>query len=126
VGKKKFIFRFVVAYTYDIDLTEDQIYPNYPWYLETEHVAVPKKNRSKRKLTAAHIRKTVHANGGPGAILRKWNLGPDFIEGAYPTGDLDPDLGTKLIKRSVKLSVRPASQRGVRRRKPHREAGEAG
>jgi hypothetical protein len=115
---KKFTFRFTVTYTYDITLTEEQIYPDFAWTLYPEH-HMPKKRsvngrkpaRAKRpKLTAAKVMKTVHANGGPREILRKWNLGPDFIEGAYPTGDLDPEPGTEVISRKVKLSVRKASR----------------
>lgn len=103
---KKFTFRLMVSYTYEIDLTGDQIYPNYAWYLEPEHEDVLKKKKSK-KLTAARIRKTVQALGGPGAVLREWNLGPDF--------EVHSDVGERLISQRVKLSIRPASRKGRRR-----------
>jgi hypothetical protein len=95
--KKKFTFRFVISCTHEITLTEDQIYPDYPWRLHAEHAH----EKKKAKLTAAHVMKTVRAHGGPDAVLCDWNLGPEFVEGSPPA----------VVSRRVRLSIRPASRK---------------
>lgn len=72
--KKRFTFRFKLAY--EITLDEDQIYPNYAWYLEPEHLDVLRSRRNKASLTTADVKKTVRANGGPAGIYGKWNMEP--------------------------------------------------
>jgi hypothetical protein len=81
--KKRFTFRFKLAY--EITLDEDQIYPDYPWYLNPEHARAYERSQKSQKgqkkpLDAARVLKTVRAAGGPAAIYHDWNLEPGLFE----------------------------------------------
>lgn len=86
----KFRFVFTVSKTFEVTLDENQIYPDYPWYLAPEHANTKK----GAKLTAGRVGKTVLKDGGPAAILDDWNL----------------QHGSKFLRRRVDLKIRPASK----------------
>jgi hypothetical protein len=87
---KKFTFRFKLAY--EVTLSEDQIYPDYPWYLNPEHARAyersqkGQKGKQKPRLDAAKVLKTVRAAGGPAGIYRDWNLEPDLFNDMKAVG----------------------------------------
>jgi hypothetical protein len=75
--KKRFTFRFKLAY--EITLDEDEIYSNGPWYLNPEHSRTYERSKKKPRLDAAKVLKTVRAAGGPAKIYRDWNLEPGLF-----------------------------------------------
>jgi hypothetical protein len=80
--KKSFTFRFKLAY--EVTLSEDEIYPDYPWYLNPEHSRTYERSKKAKKLLprldAAKVLKTVRAAGGPAKIYRDWNLAPGLFD----------------------------------------------
>ena len=85
--KKRFTFRFKLAY--EITLDEDEIYPDCPWYLNPEHSRTYERSQNgkkKQRLDAAKVLKTVRAAGGPAGIYRDWNLEPGLFNDMKAVG----------------------------------------
>ncbi len=86
---KRFRFRFTVSQTFETTLTEDQIYPDYPWNLYPEHA----KAKKGQRLTMERVEETVRKNGGADTIIDDWRLDPSY------------STESKVIGRRVRLKI---------------------